>query len=339
MPDTHPYDAPTIGDLLSQLAHLGEGVNLQPLPGVTPDPPFPHLARDANGDAHLLIPTGEDHQLDEDGGSSGIGLSTRQWDLAGRSHPCVDLHCTLTHLQTEFSTLLVMVLDELQTGRDPLESCRHVLARFRELLRLRHQASVDTAKAAGLFAELLWMSRVAGHSPHAALGCWRGDSGGTHDFATTDHAVEVKATLARETLNIPISSIDQLEPPRGGTLHLYVVRLDTEPDPDALSVPELIDRLTSEGVDRTDLLDRLAESTLYHYLDIDRGRWEAEQFTVADEYLFRVDDDFPKLTHSELTSDLSDRVVDIDYEVDLLDLDGHMVQADEYDQTAALLLG
>ena len=155
----------------------------------------------------------------------------------------------------------VMVLDELQTGRDPLESCRHVLARFRELLRLRHQASVDTAKAAGLFAELLWMRRIAGHSPHAALSCWRGDSGGIHDFATTDHAVEVKATLARETLNIPISSIDQLEPPRGGTLHLYVVRLDTEPDPDALSVPELIDRLTSEGVDRTALLDRLAEST------------------------------------------------------------------------------
>ena len=338
MAEIHPYDAPTIKDLLAQLAVQGGGVNLQPLPGVTSGKTHPHLERDASGDVHLLIPTDKDHQIERSGESSGIELFSAPWGIGGSLHDCIDLHCTLAELQPEFSTLLVMILDEINRGRQPLESCSHVLARFRELLRLRQKASVDPARAAGLFAELLWMLRVAPHSTEGALACWRGDSGGIHDFATADHAVEVKATLAHESLAIAVSSIFQLEPPPEGTLHLYVVRLGTAPSANARSVPDLIDELTATGVDRTSLLDRLAASTLYHYLEIDRSAWEVEQFTAADEYLFRVDDAFPKLTKSELASSLSDRVLDIDYHVDLLGLDGHLLGAEEYEHTASLLV-
>ncbi len=338
MAETHSYDAPVIRDLLAQLAVQGGGVNLQPLPGVAAGETHPHLARDASGNVHLLIPTDKDHQIERSGGPSGIELSSARWDIGGTLHDCIDVHCTIAELQPEFSTLLVMILDELHMGREPLQSCRHVLARFRELLRLRRQASVDKVKAAGLFAELLWMLRVAEHSGQAALSCWKGDSGGIHDFATADHAVEVKATLARDSLEIAISSIYQLEPPAGGTLNLYVVRLGTAPDGNARSVPDLVDELAATGVERAPLLDRLADSPLYHYLEIDRSAWEAEQFTVADEYLFRVDDAFPKLTKSELAFALSDRVLDIDYQVDLLGLDGYLLGADEYEHAASLLV-
>jgi hypothetical protein len=165
------------------------------------------------------------------------------------------------------------------------------------------------------------MRQIASVNPEAALRCWQGDRGGTHDFVNGANAVEVKATLAKEGLSVKISSLDQLEASKPGTLHLYVVRLEHRPGGPGETVPGLIDSLVSLGVARSELLDRLADSRTYHYLESDRDRFESAAYELVDEHLFIIEEGFPCLTRLQLREELSGRVTGINYHIDLVDLD------------------
>ena len=298
-----------------------------------------HLGRDPDGACHVLLPIGAREPLDADRSSDGVHFAAVTWMIDGDLVRCADLHCTDREFENEFFLLAVMVLNEVRTGTAPITACRRVLDRFRALLRQRREAGIDRTRTAGLVAELLWMQKVAEIDPGAALASWQGDSGGTQDFVNGARSVEVKATLSRDLLTVSISSLDQLEVPGDGELHLYVVRLDHRPGGTGETVPGLIDSLSRAGVPKAALLDRLAGSELYNYLEIDRDRYEKEAFTVVDEYLFRVGPGFPRLTRDQLRDDVSTRVLGIGYQIDLVDLDEHRVDPGAYPSVAAHLAG
>lgn len=286
----------------------------------------PLLARDSDGNCHVLVPIDDNETLDSDDKSVGVYLAAQMLTVDDELGRYVDLRCEEPDLEDEFFVLAEMALQELNSGTPAVLACRRVLERFRALLRLRLVSGVDTGRTAGLIGELLWMRQIASVNPEAALRCWQGDRGGTHDFVNGANAVEVKATLAKEGLSIAISSLDQLEASEPGTLHLYVVRLEHHPGGPGETVPGLIDSLVSLGVGRSELLNRLADSRTYHYLESDRDRFESAAYELVEEHLFIVEEGFPCLTRRQLREELSGRVTGISYHIDLVDLDQFAVE-------------
>ena len=127
--------------------------------------------------------------------------------------------------------------------------------------------------------------------PHRNLAVWTGPSKSQHDFRAKSHALEVKATLAREGHRTSVSSVEQLNAPVGASLHLSLFRLQVAPDGDTL--PKAILRIKALGVDSHEFAQLLLYSGYRSGFDDVYGAYALE---ILSEHTFDVNADaFPKI--------------------------------------------
>lgn len=166
----------------------------------------------------------------------------------------------------------------------------------------------------GLIGELLWIHRVIGMDPSAALS-WMGPSGGRHDFRKGRIAVEVKTSLrsGSQAGKVRISALDQLVPPEGGRLFLHFIRLERANDGE-ISLRWLIDDIRRHLADET---LRYFESQLAAIGDL--GPSLDESFCVLNIETFEIRDGFPRLVPDSLIGgSLPSGVASVSYDL-LLD--------------------
>lgn len=146
-------------------------------------------------------------------------------------------------------------------------------------------------QVAGLLAELLTLERIIKRDAERSLAVWSGPSKSQHDFRTSSHALEVKATLAREGFRTSVSSVEQLNAPDGASLHLSLFRLQVAPDGDSL--PKAIHRIRALGVDSHEFERLLLRSGYRPSFEDVYGAYALE---VLAEYTFDVKNEgFPKI--------------------------------------------
>lgn len=142
---------------------------------------------------------------------------------------------------------------------------------------------LSPAQAAGLMAELLTLERILSSDPERKLSAWTGPLKSQHDFRYAGHALEIKATLAREGHRTKISSIEQLNAPDGCSLHLSFFKFIITPDGDSL--PDVVGRIRTMGIDLHEfelLMLRAGYRAAYE------GVYEAYCFDILNEYTFDV---------------------------------------------------
>ena len=276
------------------------------------------LAVDHTGLRHLLVPAHPDDAPPAQ--SETRGLEVRVDELRIGDSPArwfFDVACRDATVHPNFVVLAGEVIGELdESAAEPRRTLGRILERWRWFWGAPPGGLTDE-EALGLFGELWFFEYWLGLRVES-LDAWQGPTGDRHDFKWPAASVEVKATRVRSdgSAEHRISNLDQLEDPETGDLYLFSLRVT--PDPIAHhSLADSVDRIRATlesdptGVHRLDeLLGRVGFSPAH------RQQYATPLRVVAEE-LYRVCDDFPRLTRDRFTGGIPPGVGDIVYTLDL----------------------
>ncbi len=254
--------------LATTAAQHATGLDAAPL--ATQLPAGPVLAGvDAAGNRHLLLPLppGESSSEDRAGRSVQLVRVTHQG-----SH-YLSAVCLRRNLDEEFTRFCQELVDTLTPAvtatTTTSAAARDVLTRWRQLFAEDTDPSMSAAQEIGLIAELLILKDILSADPARRLDVWTGPRNGVHDFRRGPHALEVKATSIREGRIVPISSVEQLQEPPAGTLHLAHFRLD--PSPSGTCLPDVVEAVLLLGANAAEL-HGLLQQVGYRHHDADQYR-------------------------------------------------------------------
>lgn len=269
------------------------------------------LGIDHEGRRHFLVPLipGEAARTDK----RGRGVQLARFTHEGTHY--LTVFCLLPELHSVFTQFCRELIDSIAQAASPAKEVAAALDRWRALFSdAAREGQLSDEKLTGLLGELLIVDDLLRHGAPGDLQYWGGPFGDVHDFRSHSHAIEVKATLAREGRVVPISSIDQLLEPPNGTLALAHMRLN--PDPSGFNLGDLVTRVLGSGAHSTQLARRLFE------LGVSSDRLEPysqRKFRVVDTRIYDVASEaFPRLVRSSFAAgDVPAGILRIGYAIDL----------------------
>ena len=247
------------------------------------------LGVDNFGNRHVLIPLRPDEAFAEDLAGRSVQLRRIQYD----STTYLSAVCLERDLDGVFTQFARELLGEIAEADSPALSAVMALDRWRKLFSDRSDKSrLSRSQVIGLIGELLVLEEILTLDPLRRIDVWTGPSHSQHDFRRGSVAIEVKATLTREGRIVPISSVDQLDPPDSGSL--YFVHHQLEADDTGSNLLNLIERIKALGVE-IGAFYGLLELAGYRIEDSDEY-WNA-RFRVIDRRVYNSNiDHFPKIT-------------------------------------------
>lgn len=269
---------------------------------------------DIHGGRHLLVSVAELDSVREDRRSAGVQIRQAVLQENGESLAFLDVVCLVPRLNDLFAEVASDMLEALLVDpSDPPRICHQVLERWRELLDRPDPRLLGPQQLAGLFGELLFVKELARRDPKHGIDAWTGPAKSQHDLMRGSLAVEVKTTTVREGRIVQIHGAEQLEAPSRGDLFLAFVRLDVEGD--GTSVPQLVEEILDQGVERRTLLELLSQAG---YDPAKSLEYERPLFTVREQRLYAVVDDFPRIVGESFAQRrVPPGVLRLRYDVDL----------------------
>lgn len=276
------------------------------------------VAVDSDGERHLLVRLIDGQQIRLPRPVAGLTINVRRLHPAGQPDSMwVDLAASDPNGARPFSGLAADIVAELPGGGLPepavllsvIERWRRFWAGTRDGLSREEQLGL----LGELWLLLEWLPQVSA----GAVNSWVGPLGGRHDFVTESLSVEVKTSGATVGPVVHrISRLDQLDEPSAGELLLLSLRAV----PDPLSTDSLDSMLArarqaagAAGQTCVAMLDdRLRALGIVR---ADEGRY-VEPVRIAQQELFRVSGDFPRLAPASFPHGLPAGVVDLTYSLD-----------------------
>lgn len=211
---------------------------------------------------------------------------------------------------------VLRTLDKQIVG--PIEVIKTVLERWKHILSLDSDRLMSANKLIGLLGELLLLEHLIQQKSPNILDNWVGPLGNRHDFEFTNKSIEVKSTTTRIGNEITVHGISQLESSVGKELN--ILKIQFEPDPTGLSVPEIVNRiLETVGVSEAALFEKLSKVGYSHLMGKAYFNFRLRPIEFQ---LIPVDEKFPRITKDTLKElDKDGRVLDIEYVVNVSGLE------------------
>ena len=250
--------------------------------------------------------------------SRGIRALTRPLSVSEEPERLfVDVVCTTPAGLDVFNVVAGSIIELVHAGTDPPDAVRTTLGRWRRFWGVVPESGLTDEEVRGLFGELWFLDVWLLPRGHEQLRHWVGPWGARHDFQWAHLAIEVKATVSVRGHVHRINGIDQLEPPNGGDLQVFSLRIREEATA-SNSITTLIDRISSDLADESELMDlfetRLAQAG---YSPLHADRYRELRFRIVNERLYRVAAGFPRLSLSSFVGGLPTGIEEIQYDVDL----------------------
>lgn len=246
-------------------------------------------AVDSDGKFVVLVPLSHGEAVPED--NSGSTVRVGRYEAAGKAY--IGVACLKPDLNDIFLMFVRDLVESLPMSGDACSSVIDAVHRWRTLFaEADENVLLSLPQIAGLLAELQTLEKILMTDPLRDLSVWTGPNKSQHDFRTSGHALEVKATMAREGLRLKISSVEQLNSDREVSLHLAAYRYESDPDGDSL--PAAIARIRSLRV-HPGSFDKLLLKAGY------RGRfadvYQAYRLRMTGHYVYDVKGaGFPRIT-------------------------------------------
>ena len=264
-----------------------------------------------HGEPRLLLPLGRGDAVPSFGEAPSLRILVSSYVTDGKPVRYLDLTCMATELEAVFSEVAAEVLSRLGSGQSCVAAAQSTIEDFRRLLN--RSPSVPATTIIGLVGELLVLIRLLEHASDAWR-AWRGPLGDRHDFRSGDHALEVKTSARVSASTITVSSLEQMAPPSGGSLHLLHIRLE-EAAGGKLSISTLGRAVLGRADEPNRIRDCLAALGCD---DVDSPQWNTTSFRLEAQTYYLVDDLFPRLTPNMLPEGIVPAgVSDITYQIDL----------------------
>ena len=146
---------------------------------------------------------------------------------------------------------------------------------------------------------------------------WRGPFASRHDFEWAGHSVEVKATTSTRGRIHRINGLDQLVPPESGELLFFSLRLREEAGA-TNTLPSVIAACRAQLEPDAGALG-LFERALAQvgYSPVHDEEYTEHRLRVVEEGLFKVHDNFPRMTAVQLALGIPPGVERVEYEINL----------------------
>jgi len=292
-----------------------------------------YCAIDSIGIRHLLINLKPEEDELHDAQSRGLAVDSR--DMVVQGQPAIkyiDIECR----DVFGHSILDLIGGEIADGltdekKQPAELVKRVLTKWRRFWGQLPQQLLSKDEQIGLFAELwflaVWLLPKFGSD---IVLTWRGPWASRHDFEWPDKSVEVKATTSTRGRIHKIHGITQLEEPVTGSLFLFSACLREETG--AIdSIPGLIENCRKQIGGSDDALTRF-ESALVKvgYSPLFQDEYAKLKLRVVEGVLFRVSNDFPRITTASFPSGMPPGIEQIEYEINLNTFD-HLIVANSPD--------
>jgi hypothetical protein len=282
-------------------------------------------AIDSDGRRHLLVPLKPGNEELRDAQSRGVSVATRELTVRDRGTArYLDFECHDAAGHEAFDLIGGELAEGLKSeGAKPAVLAARVLAKWRRFWGQSPWQILLREEQLGLFAELwflsVWLIPRAGISK--SLTGWRGPLGARHDFEWAGKSVEVKATTSTRGRVHRINGLDQLAPPENGALMFFSLRLREEGGA-SNTLPGLVASCRSLLEADAEALNRF-ESALAQvgYSPAHEEEYARVKLRIADEGLFRVQENFPRLTQASFASGVPAGVERVEYEINLAGFD------------------
>lgn len=297
------------------------GDNLTARPAISGAKTRLQCAIDSEGRRHFLIALLEAERDFRDTQSRGLIVVTR--DLIVRGEPparYLDIQCLDAAGHDAFDLIgSELVIQLSHAGIAPAESVKRVLARWRRFWGQLPRTLLTREELLGLFAELwfllVWMCPAVGVAETVRR--WRGPFGSRHDFEWAGKSVEVKATTSSRGRIHRINGIDQLLPPEKGKLLFFSLALREEAGA-TNTLPGLINSVFQQLSADAEALSRFETALVQSgYSPTHDEEYSRMHLRVAEEGLFNVMHNFPRLTPQQFLSGIPSGVERVDYEINL----------------------
>jgi hypothetical protein len=297
-------------------------------------------AIDAEGRRHLLVALDATEEEFKDTQSRGVTIATRDLVVHGQLPVrYLDIECIDAGGHSAFDIIGRELAEELsETRRSPVEIAKRLLAKWRRFWGELPKTILSREQLFGLFAELwflsFWLLPRVGTAQSVQR--WRGPFGSRHDFEWQGKSVEVKATSSTRGRIHLINGIEQLLPPEKGELFLFSLRLREEAGA-TNTLPNLIDKCRNLFQSEPDSLSTLETGVARAgYSPAHDEEYNKIALRVAEEALFAVRRDFPRITERNFVSGIPSGVETIRYEINLNAFD-HLRVATSPDEAVVLL--
>jgi hypothetical protein len=242
------------------------------------------------------------------------GMGVKLFPLAGpepaMKHIC--LYVEAPEHRPVFTALCSDIVRTLESSesKDRVRNLQQCFHRWSKFFERWGQEGMTQERQRGLFGELEFLELLLGGKLSAsdAVSSWKGCSGGVHDFAHGQRAVEVKTTISKEPRKVSISSERQLDNEHLRSLSLFVLTLQ-ETEGEGMSLPDKVMSLRKsieEDVNAASLFEASLISA--GYLDSDADRYP-KRYAIRKREAFSVRNEFPRIVS------LSPGIGDLQYTV------------------------
>jgi hypothetical protein len=274
------------------------------------------VARDHSDRQHLLVQIPEGVILDITG-THGLGVSVARHRIPYHADEAyLDLVCLDPAVAATFAAVAADIAEEAVQADPDARRSRVItaLSEWRWFWGV-DPAQLSAADAIGLFGELWFLVRWAGVSADSVQ-AWDASNGARHDFQWPERSVEVKATSRGGPMVHTIQHLAQLDDAESGDLYLYSLRVAR----DALAantlnslVEVVTTALSGQSEARADLLSKLGQRG---YTPAGRDQ-SAVPYRVVEEDLYKITEEFPRLTRTSFTDGLPNGITRVSYQLDM----------------------
>ncbi|MEN9693474.1 MAG: hypothetical protein RLZZ330_1118 [Actinomycetota bacterium] len=278
--------------------------------------------RDSSGNPHLLIPLPADSVFEPAMLTNYIGIEKRELTHPnGEKFDFIDVFCLVNDVDELFAPICQEITDALSekvSGHPAmvLDHVNIVVQRWREILRALENKELSGNQITGLIGELLTLRGMAERSGAGALAAWFGQDKTRHDFEFANFAVESKASTILSRKTCSIHGLNQLAASKDTSLK--IAHFQIERASEGLTLELLIHEI-APLVGGTHLIQEKM-SGVWPLLNSMPTWFSTWKFKVVSATLFEVDEDFPKITASSISTIHLSSISDVQYSINLTDL-------------------
>lgn len=266
---------------------------------------------DTSGGFGLFIPFGlkDPEFISPDLKSPNITLKTVRW----RGEATAQLRLEDKSFVSVFYAFVDQFIREITSNPESavLVSASQ-LRRWRSLFTPSINRGLSTAEELGLVCELAALEELIHSDGDLAFYRWTGPAEQRHDFRFPDRSIECKATQISKGLTVSISSTDQLAAEPDQPLLLNVRKYEESPN-GTVSLPNLVSELASDPRLPGDEFLSVLRDKGFSLNEESTGQYRT--FYEIENHVFEVGELFPRIT----STGLSDRIVSVNYSLDLTD--------------------
>lgn len=222
-----------------------------------------------------------------------------------------------------FFSFIEDLISQITSERD-IKPMFYVIKRIKSWMNFFKSKNIgilDEKEQLGLFSELLILRQFLTETIYEKIDiiqAWEGPYNENHDFVFSNRiGVEVKSTKSNNPFNIKISNQYQLDNEDFENLYLVVLQLKRHRNNDYEKLPQLVNAIFELLIEDQNAVIKFQDALWeIGYIREAEDIYNEFSFQILNAgMVYRVDDNFPKIT----TRDISNSISKITYEINLQD--------------------